>query len=178
MKTSWVIPVLVLTVVCILVYVVSQQILRESANDPQIRMAEDIAASLTKGKNPSDYNLQDKVDISKSLSPYIMIYDPQGRPIASTGILDNAIPLLPSGVFDSAKKVEDRITWRPRSHIRSALVVVSYPGGFVAVGRSLREIQKRIHNMLLIISLFWTFSVIIVLITSLVRKKISLAQSK
>ena len=41
---------------------------------------------------------------------------------------------------------EDRVTWQPQGNVRIALVVTKVTGvqsGFIAAGRSLREVEKR-----------------------------------
>ena len=43
---------MLLTLACGICYVAVQQTLRQSANDPQIQMAEDAAAALAKGEKP------------------------------------------------------------------------------------------------------------------------------
>ena len=50
-NVPWYFPTLAITAICLLIHVVSQQILRQSANDPQIQMAEDISAASTKENN-------------------------------------------------------------------------------------------------------------------------------
>ncbi len=143
----WLILAVLITALCGLVYLTAQQIYRQSANDPQIQMAEDLASDLSSGKKIEEVLPKKEVDISKSLSPFIIIFDSQKRPIASTAVLDGKIPLIPSGVFDYvAEHGEDRFTWQPKSGVRSATVVRKFAGsqsGYVLAGRSLREVEKR-----------------------------------
>jgi len=162
-NVPWYFPILAITAICLLIHVVSQQIIRQSANDPQIQMAEDIATTLNKGKQPSDFNSQDKIDIAQSLAPYIMIYDVQGKPLASSGQIDGNIPNLPTGVFDAAKNNgRNMISWKPKANVRAALVVVPYHSGFVAAGRSLREVEIREGNLNKIIAVFWVVAMLVI----------------
>lgn len=135
----------VITALCMLVHLEVQQSLRQGADDPQIQMAEDAAAVLASGGQPAMGT--GEVEIAKSLSPYLMVFDNDGAVIASNAVLYGQVPSLPHGVFDWVKRNgEDRISWQPRPGVRSALVVVpvnSTGGGFVASGRSLREVEKR-----------------------------------
>ncbi len=149
-----------ITIVCGLVYVLAQQTLRSQANDPQIQMAEDNAALLAAGGNVEEVNVgTQKIDISKSLSPFTMVLNADGGVLASNAFLDGSFPQIPQGVLEAAKaKGENRITWQPQGGTRIALVV-SYiqadKGGFVAVGRNLREVEKREQSLLTIALLGW-----------------------
>lgn len=144
----WVPLAVVATLMSGLVYLTVQQSFRSGANDPQIQISEDISVALANGAQATQLNQSNKVDIAKSLASYIIIYDDQGNPVASTGVLDNGVPKPPSGVFDYVRSHgEDRITWQPKSGVRSAIVVRQYTAGntsgFILVGRSLREVEKR-----------------------------------
>ena len=167
-----------------LIYVVVQQDLRQSANDPQIEISEDIASQLSMGKSPDAFDVNDKIDIGKSLATFYIIYDGDMKPLSSSGLLSQAIPKLPKGVFSYTRLYgEDRVTWQPQPDARIALVVVSYtipanigsstsPVGFVAVGRSLREVEIRENNLLVMSLILWTISVVLIsAIVFLINKK-------
>jgi len=140
-------------------YVVGQQVLRQSANDPQIQMAQDIAAKLENGQQIQQVMPSEKVDIAKSLAPYIIIFDTNGKPVASSALLNGQTPTIPAGVFDDVRQTgEDRITWQPQPDVRSAIVVTQFRGptpGFVLVGRSLREVEQRESGIMLLSLLAW-----------------------
>lgn len=151
MKTFvvWIMLAALTTVLCGLVYVAVQQDFRMSANDPQIALAEDAAAEIAKSPTaPQPSVPQAGTDIATSLSPYIIIYDEQGKPVTGSGVLDGKLPELPAGVADAARKTgQDRVTWQPRTGLRQATIIAHYSGtqsGFVMAGRSLREVEKRI----------------------------------
>lgn len=154
-----------------LVYVSVQQALRQGANDPQIQVAEDMAAQLASGQNlqtviPDNAPV---VDIASSLSPYVIIFDEQGKIVASLAELRNSTPAVPSGIFDYVKKYgEIRITWQPEKEIRQAIIVRHYQGdgqsGFVLAGRSLREVEKRETLMEVMAGIAWFISIVLGLI--------------
>jgi len=148
-----------ITLLCGLIYTEIQQNLRMSANDPQIQIAEDYASLLTNGTNPQFLVPQLKIDISKSLGPYVIIFNENGDAILSSAILDNKIPTPPKSVFDSVKKYgETRITWQPKIGVRSATVITRFTGakpGFILAGRSIREVEIREDNALKITFLGW-----------------------
>lgn len=58
-----------------LIYTAVQQDLRQSANDPQIQMAEDTATKLAAGQQVQNVVPAEKVDIATSLAPYIIVFD-------------------------------------------------------------------------------------------------------
>ena len=155
----WLLVAIVVTGLIGLLYAVVQQDIRQGANDPQIQMAEDAAAKLAGGQSAQGVVPSEKVDIATSLAPYLIIFDANGNPIASSAQLDGQTPTIPSGVFDSVRKNgEDRITWQPQSGVRSAIVVTQFTGsapGFVVAGRSLREVEKREDGLLQILEAGW-----------------------
>lgn len=134
-----------------LIYISVQQDLRQSANDPQIQIAQDLAQSLQNGKTSQEIIGQTQVDLSKSLATFIIIFDDNGKPVASQAVLDGRIPTTPKGVFEYTKKnKQDKITWEPKPKVREAAVLVRFEGsnpGFVLVGRSLSEVEKRISAL-------------------------------
>jgi len=136
--------------------VIPQQVLRLGANDPQIAMATDLAAALEEG-DPSAMPQRDalpaliggsgKVDMARSLSPFVIVYDDQGQIIASQALLDGKAPTPPSGIFNYVRTHrEDRISWQPRHDVRIAAVIQRVEGphpGFVLAGRNMREVESR-----------------------------------
>jgi hypothetical protein len=133
-------------IICGVVYVAGQQILRQGANDPQIQFAEDAASRLSRG-DPVTVNGFGQVDVASSLSPFMITYDDKGVVTQTSAVLHDASPEIPSGVLDYAKAHhEDRLTWQPERGVRIATVAVYYSGtnsGYVVVGRNLGEVEKR-----------------------------------
>ena len=147
-----VLPLTVASIILIgFTYLAVQQDMRSSANDPQIQLAEDAATTLEAGAVPATVlPATNTVDVSKSLAPFMEVLNDSGTVVASSGTLNGAAPILPSGVLDKARTAEDRITWQPQSDVRLATVVVHYGGaqpGFVVTARSLREVEKRENQL-------------------------------
>lgn len=133
-----------ITLFCGLIFVSVQQSLRLSANDPQIQIASDVTTSLKAGADPSQLS-PSQLDIKTSLSPFVIIYDNNGKTVASSGQLDKKTPVPPREVFDRAKKYgENKFSWAPAKDVRHAAVVVKYDKGFVLVAKSLKETERRI----------------------------------
>ena len=153
-----------ITALCFLSYVIVQQNYRQSANDPQIQLVEDMAQTL---QNNSQVQLRvsnHPVDIRNSLAPFLMVFDAKGKILASNGQIDGKDPILPSGVFPYVQKhKEERLTWEPKNNVRLAAIVKKYNGkhsGFVVAARSLREIEKRENDLTQIIVLAWIFTLL------------------
>jgi hypothetical protein len=139
-------------------YVISQQVLRMSANDPQIQLAEDGASRLREGEAPAAVVPERKVDMASSLAPFVIIYDDLGRPVASSAKLDGRVPTPPRGVLDNVRSYgEERVTWQPRPGVRIASVVTRTPGGFVVAGRNMREVQIREDRVFKLAAVAWLF---------------------
>lgn len=153
-----------LTLVFGTMYAISQHMLRTSANDPQIQIAEDAAAAVSAAEPVSYFNSPTKTDIAKSLAPYIAIYDANGTIVASTALLNGSPLAIPHGVLRSTlTSGEYRETWQPQPGVRSAIVVVPVKGifdGFVVAGRSLRETEKQEDQLGIITFAAWFVSLI------------------
>jgi hypothetical protein len=156
---TWIPLAVVTTGLCGLIYLTVQQDMRIGGNDPQIQIAEDVARQISTGESPIDFIPPIKVEISESLANYIIIFDGKGKIVGSSAVLDGKEPVIPQGVFASTKNLgETRFTWQPKTGVRSAVVVDYFKGpttGYVLVGRSLREIEKREDNLQLIVFLAW-----------------------
>jgi hypothetical protein len=130
-----------------LVYLGTQQVIRAGANDPQIQLAEDIAAELSSGHSSNGLVATQLVDVASSLAPFVIVFDDSGIVRTSSGRLHDATPALPPGVLDYVRaNGEDRITWQPEPGVRIAAVVTRYTGkdtGFVLAGRNMREAERR-----------------------------------
>jgi hypothetical protein len=162
------IPLAALTVLLTgMIYVATQQSYRSGANDPQIQMATDTVNALEGGAAPQDLVTANKIDISQSLAPYLAIYDTNHQIVATSATLHGEPLAPPSGVFDNAQSNGMNIlSWQPEAGVRSAIVVKSYPGGFVLAGRSLQSVEERetsLEQLLLIgglATLALTFAVV------------------
>ena len=155
----WAAFMVVITFLSGLVYITAQQILRHSANDPQIQLAEDSAASLSQGQNPQAVLPANQINMENSLAPYVIIFDEKGQPVASSAQLDGTTPVVPGGVFEYTRQTgEDRFTWQPKTGVRSAAVMAHFGGaspGFVLAGRSLREVEVREDQLLKLVGVAW-----------------------
>jgi hypothetical protein len=154
-------------------YATVQQVHRTAANDPQLQLARDISARINTN-NISHLLPDDTIDISQSLTTFVALYNSNGEPVGSTGMLDGKLPEIPKGVFEYAKaNKENDITWQPRPGVRMALVVESVPSSsqisYVAVGRSLQEVQVRESNLANMIMTVWIASMAVIVVHYIVQ---------
>ena len=162
--------VILYTLICALILISHQNIIRWDANYPQVQHAEDDAEKLLEGQQIFPFP---SIDISTSLSPFEIIYQKNGVVTSSSGTLHGSIPQLPPGILTIAhEKGESRFTWQPANDVRIAAVVVANDKGFVLVGRNLREIEKHEDLVFNTIFLFWCGGIgIIVIYFFFIRKK-------
>jgi hypothetical protein len=140
-------------------YFVSQQVLRTSANDPQIQLAEDGARRIDAGEELAHIVPAFTVPMESSLAPFVIAYDDAGRPVASSATLDGTTPTYPQGVLDYVRTHgEDRVTWQPRRGVRIASVVTRSAHGFVVAGRNMREVEERIYITFKLAFMGWIFA--------------------
>lgn len=150
-------------------HTIPQQVLRQGANDPQIALAGDLEARLESGVAPAAAVPAAAVDMARSLSPFVIVSNDQGQPLASQAVLNGQTPTPPMGVFDYVRQHgEERVSWQPvlgttsnkdeksvlnggmtvqRGHgVRIAAVIQRVNGptpGFVLAGRNMREVEAR-----------------------------------
>lgn len=159
MKDAYVIKalgaILVISIFFGSLYAGLHQVLRQSANDPQIQMAEDTAVTLNNGLTPPV--LAENVDVSTSLAPFVMVFNKSYQPIdASGGVVDGTPIAPPKGVFEfAAKNGIHTFTWQPNDDLRFAAVVQPYNDGYVLTARSLREVNERTSQIAILCIIGW-----------------------
>lgn len=177
--TQWLPLAVGIIVITGFAYVAVQQSYRMSANDPQIQVAEDIAVALSLGNTPPDSVVpaNPTQDIGASLTTMAVVFDDAGKALGSSVALDGKLPTIPSGVFDYVKKHgEDRFTWQPKPGVRIAAVVTRYSGqvsGYVLVGRSLKEIEKREKQLSIMAGIAALAALVLTFLVSLLLVKIA-----
>lgn len=132
-----------------LAFGMAQQVNRLLAYDPQVQIAEDISSALNNNIPASTIVGKGKIDMSKSLAPFVILYDSAGKPTSTSAVLNGIVPVPPSGVFKfTSQKGQDRFTWQPADNARIATVVIKYDNGYVLAGRSMAEVEARAQKLL------------------------------
>ena len=163
------------TVLALALYTIPQQVLRLGANDPQVQLAGDLTARLEQGAAPAEAVPAASIDMARSLAPFVIVYDDQGRPVASQATLNGSVPSPPVGVFEFVRTHgEERVSWQPvrgsAGPVRIAAVVMRVNGahpGFVLAGRSLREVEAREELVEHLAGLAWLAMLVLIAIGTL-----------
>jgi len=143
----WLIIMFLVTFTSSLVYLVAQQSIRLGANELPIQLAIDTSLKLENGQNPGLIST-DKLDISKSLSPFVMVFDTNKNLLSTSGMIGNLKPNYPKGVLDSVdKNGEVKVTWQPQTGLRYATVALKTNSDYIVAGRSLSEPEKLIDTI-------------------------------
>ncbi len=164
----WLPLALAVTLIFGAVYATGQQILRQSANDPQIQLAEDAARDLDQGATAATVVGQQTVDLGTSLAPFVMVVDSNGTVAASSGVINGQPQKPPQGTLAYARAHgQHRVTWQPTATIRQALVIQPFSKGWVISGRSLREVEARVSQLSLQLGTAWFITLALSLLMSL-----------
>jgi hypothetical protein len=153
--------VIVATILFGTIYVVAQQLDRLGANDAPLRLASQVAAELREGQT-STVDAQPHVDLSRSLAPFVVVEDAQGRASDGSGFLKGSLVSLPTGVLASAAKSgQDDVTWQPAPGLRFATVTLRVGDQFVSAGQSLKPSEDRDGTVRLLVGFGWLVSMLV-----------------
>ncbi len=148
---AWVVLAALATALCVGMYAVGQQVLRQSINDVPVQLAEDAASRLCgscETADPKTLAPQALVEIQDSLSPWLMVYDSSGKPVTGNAIYNGSYPVLPAGIFSNIDFWRHGHSWQPDPSTRQALVVIrAADGEYVAAGRNMREMERHIEHL-------------------------------
>jgi len=146
---NWLGYAAVVTLLCLLVYIIAQQNFRQAANEPQYQLAQDAVNDLNKGTDPKLLTGTQSLDIASTLSPYVLIYDSNGNAVGNNIMLDGRIPKPPDGALNKASSNGiNTVTWQPRPGVREATVMMATRKGYIVVaGRSLQTTESQIATL-------------------------------
>ena len=134
-------------------YVIGQQAGRRAADDVPRAMATRAAKQLSQGLAGAQVVGASPVDLAADPTPFVIVYDPAHRVLASGATVAGEPPALPSGVLDAAVAGgEDHVSWQPRSGVREAVVALPWgdgrSSGGVVAGASLQPTENRSRALL------------------------------
>jgi hypothetical protein len=171
------IALIIITVVMLTIYATAQQSYRTAANDPQLQIARDMRKALSEGKPINKLFPVNEIDLKESLAVFAELFDKNGRPIQSSGLLNGVLLQPPQGIFSYTNEHdEDVLTWQPQNNIRMAMVFEKTNDndiGFIAVGRSLQETEIRESNLIRMILIAWIACVGLLLVHSVIQNYIN-----
>jgi hypothetical protein len=164
----WIPVTLILTAVFGTIYIVSQQLNRQSFNMSPIDAVNE--ASYTLDRNlPLDDFLQIytfNTPVDKTSRTFIIIYDDKGKPLQSTAKLDDNTPNIPLEVLEGTPMAPSYkiITWMPRSGLRIAVAIQQVHQGnnlrYVLAGRNLKQSEQLNEYVLFLVAAAWMATVV------------------
>src|SRR6185312_5524758 len=169
---NWLPYAAVVTLMSVLIYTVTQQNYRLTANDPQTAMAEDAVTALNNGADPKSLVVGGPVaEMSKSLSPFLVIYDRAGNIAVGNTTLNGKPLTLPAGVLDYIQKHgSDMVSWQPLPGVRDAMVGIRAAKGYTVIaGRSLKKVEERIVTLAQQVLFGWVVSLTGLFIILMIR---------
>ena len=144
-----------------LIYIASQQVVRQAANDPQIQLAGDWAEQIVSGTDPNRLSLGPFIDPARSLASFGIIYDQDGQIIASTVSAPSTMA-QPKGVFDTVDAATDKqtvYTWQAANGERYGAVLkrasLQDKSYYVLAGRNIKEAEARMEQLFRQITAGW-----------------------
>ena len=109
---SWLSLAAGLTIVCLMAFTLVQQHIRLSAAELSAQVAYDAQFAVEAGKDPADGVGKVSIELSRSLSPFLMVFDESEKLQFSSAVVDGQPPALPDGVLAYTRDHgENRITW-------------------------------------------------------------------
>lgn len=116
------------------------------------------------------------IELTKSESVFTIIYDEEGKVVASGATLNGADPIIPKGVIDfTLKNGKDWLTWQPQADVRIASIVEKTTGDnpkIVLIGRLMKESENRIIRIGQMLVFGWLVTLTIALcVNFLIHKK-------
>jgi len=162
----------VITLMSILIYAVTQQNFRLTANDPQSQMARDAVTAIKNGADPKTLLSSDRVtEMSERMSPFIVIYDKAGNIAAGSTTLNGKPLILPNGVLDYIqKRGSDMVSWQPQPGVRDAMIGLKADRGYTVIaGRSLHDVEERISILGEQVLFGWLVSLVALLVVVIIQ---------
>ena len=168
---------IIISIIMLTIYATVQQCYRTTANDPQLQIARDMKKTLSEGKSINKLFPVNNIELKESLAVFAELFDKNGKPIQSSGLLNGVLLQPPQGVFSYTNEHdEDVLTWQPQNNIRMAMVFEKANAndiGYIAVGRSLQETEIRESNLIRMILIAWIACVSLLLVHLLIQNYLS-----
>ncbi|HEX4662632.1 MAG TPA: hypothetical protein VH144_03385 [Candidatus Saccharimonadales bacterium] len=163
----WLPLAFILSVAIGAIYIVAQQVIRQSYNWPQINAANEISDSLHRSKSIDSllahYTAPTSIDVSDST--FVIIYDVAGNVVKSGAKLGDNTPVIVKDVLFNADEAPayHAVTWAPQPDVRIAAVVQKVNVGdtvrYVLAGRNLSQPEHLTEYLLLLCSFGWAVGV-------------------
>lgn len=143
-----------------------------NSTGPLARLAEQAVEKLEAGR-PIPQVVPGQVnDIVRTPTPYLMVFDPQGNVLASSGSFRGQQPQVPSGLFTFLQGDGwDGAEWQPAPGIRQELAIRRYADGFVLAGRPVTSAQDGDPAVRRLIVALWVAALVSTLALVALRRR-------
>jgi len=160
-------------------YLVTQQSERQGADDAPARLVSQIASQLSQGDDVGVTADDPRaVDIATSDEPFFVLYDAANRPVAGSGRLGGALPVIPAGVLTEARHTgADHVTWQTSDGRRFATIERRSGDNVVLGAQSLAPSEGRTDRLGLLILVAWFCLLAVVVVGFVVDRAVSRSSS-
>jgi hypothetical protein len=144
------------------VYGTAQQIERQGADDAGWRLATQVASELADGRSDTVDALP-RVDLEKSLAPFVVVFDETDAAQSGNGYLSGELVRVPDGVLDAARtEGHNHVSWQPSGGLRFATVAVRSGDSVVLAGQSLAPSESRTADLGILLLAAWAGSLLVI----------------
>jgi hypothetical protein len=174
----WTAAAIIVTAVFASLYLVMQQSERQDADDAPARLASQVAAQLSESGRVADGSTAG-VDLAASDAEFFVIYDRTNHPVSGTGRLDGALPVIPTGVLDEARRTaSNHVTWQTTDGRRFASVERRAGDDVVVAAQALAPTENRIDQLGALILIAWACTLAVVVVAYFIERAVAAPLAK
>lgn len=165
---------IIVTALFATIYLVMQQSERQGADDGPARVASQVAAQLSDSGAAADDSTAGTVDLAVSDAEFFVIYDRTNHPVSGTGRLGGALPAIPTGVLDEARRTgSNHVTWQTSDGRRFASVERRAGDDVVVGAQSLAPAENRIDQLGALILIAWACTLAVVVVAYFIERAVA-----
>ena len=169
----WAAAAIIVTALFASIYLVMQQSERQGADDGPSRLASQVAAQLS-DSGTAAVSSSDTVDVAVSDAEFFVIYDRTNRPVSGTGRLGGALPAIPTGVLDEARRTgSNHVTWQTSDGRRFASVERRAGHDVVVGAQSLAPAENRIDQLGALVLIAWACTLAVVVVAYFIERAVA-----
>ncbi len=181
----WTAAAIIVTALFASLYLVMQQGERQGADDAPGRLASQVAAQLSNSGAPAgtgtsgDGSTGATVDLAVSDAEFFVVYDAANRPVSGTGRLDGALPTIPVGVLDEARRSgSNHVTWQTPDGRRFASVERQAGQNVVLGAQSLAPSENRTDHLASLILIAWACVLAVIVVAFFIERAVAKSPSR
>jgi hypothetical protein len=154
---GWLTAAIIITLIFGSTYAALQQLGRRSAN-----AAPAAAAAAQVQLIGSEKLTVPRLELTPDSGVFVIVYGADDKPVSGTATLHGSLPMLPSGVLQTARDTgADAVTWQPEPGLRMAVIARPAAGKVIVAGQSLTPYEDRDRMVLLVLAAGWLGSIVV-----------------